>query len=140
MLFYFVGVQHMNCFMCAGIRIGVAKLLRAKRGSFVTESLHSDKDWKIIINVVIYLYCGVGLVVECLPSKQETRVRFSYAAQKKKIGTSCSVFLFLCGRSRLSVNSGFTSNSIGMLGYFVIYSFSFHKLYKVIHYRLNYYV
>ncbi len=25
--------------------------------------------------------CGVGLVVECLPSKQETRVRFSYAAQ-----------------------------------------------------------
>ena len=27
---------------------------------------------------------GVGLVVECLPSKQETRVRFSYAAQKLK--------------------------------------------------------
>ena len=38
---------------------------------------------KNVIALVIH-NCGVGLVVECLPSKQETGVRFSYAAQNKE--------------------------------------------------------
>ena len=48
---------------------------------------------KIKRNVVVYLYRGVGLVVECLPSKQETRVRFSYAAQNKNSLAYCQAFL-----------------------------------------------
>ena len=40
-------------------------------------------------------------MVECLPSKQETRVRFSYAAQKyKKRYLKISLFVFLCGVSK----------------------------------------
>ena len=51
---------------------------------------------KIRGNVVVCPYCGVGLVVECLPSKQETRVRFSYAAQNIKrlaFGQSFDIFV-----------------------------------------------
>ncbi len=33
----------------------------------------------------MYHKCGVGLVVEYLPSKQGTRVRFPYAAQMKRV-------------------------------------------------------
>jgi hypothetical protein len=46
-------------------------------------------------NIVVCSYRGVGLVVECLPSKQETRVRFSYAAlEKAKAGANASAFVF----------------------------------------------
>ena len=43
---------------------------------------HPLSTGNIMINIVVCFYRGVGLVVECLPSKQETRVRFSYAALK----------------------------------------------------------
>ncbi len=51
-------------------------------------NLESEYDTIIFI-------CGIGLVVECLPSKQKTRVRFSYPAHKTQI-LDANAFRILC--------------------------------------------
>ncbi len=65
----------------------------------VTElfSVLTGKKYKTIVVLLLQIKtCGVGLVVECLPSKQETRVRFSYAAQKYKNQNIMFWFLYFC--------------------------------------------
>ncbi len=84
----------------AGRRNGI--LFKLPSGAdLLTTKLKVVTTGKNKPNIVEYFHCGVGLVVECLPSKQETRVRFSYAAQKckKRDPDGFSLFAFLCGIS-----------------------------------------
>ena len=75
------------------------------------ESLHSDHKnmkscmgllcFQISKHMLLYSHCGIGLVVEYLPSKQGTRVRFSYPAQIRSILRELKKFSYISKNSSL---------------------------------------